>query len=537
MATAYDLVSSAYESIGRGAGDAEGVAFWTNALETGQISPEQFQQTFLSAAAGVTAPEYQQAANTARDLMSVGNPLPAPMPVDNSSFLAGQFQTQLGREPTADEVAYYSNQINTGRINQSQITHALNQSLEGQNYDTQYLTSVYRQMFGRNPDQEGFQYWLSQAQNDPQMTGDVVRSWIGAAAQGVDPVKYADVMLKQERAMQMASLEADPYGGRYATTSIYETPSDAVNLSQIGGKNVQFVSPVTQRPLVSQFNEGQFASQAGLDVLSAPNVNAAIQRAIASGTMDQTDYNNLYNDLRAARSMDDVYTALNKPQGQVVVDALYGFQVGEGKTLEQAQTEAGVRTPYIQQFGYYPSNMAVADVLEKAGVDYAFGPGAYAGYDTMMRQANVVTPQNFNRQMGNLINQIYGQANFVPTEITPGYYSERGFEPTFTPLGTAPTFRSGVAGYIPPSEVPRGFEFGVTPAMVPLQQFVPNPSFTPGTFNANATSYDALGNPVFGETANLMAQNEGYLGNPVIGYAADGSPIYSTNPAPTASSA
>lgn len=497
MATAYDLVSSAYESIGRGAGDAEGIAFWTNALETGQISPADFQQTFLGAAAGVTAPEYQQAANTARGLMGVGNPLPAAAPVDNSSFLAGQFQTQLGRQPTADEVAYYSNQINSGRITQPQITHALNQSLEGQNFDTQYLTSVYRQMFGRNPDQEGFQYWLSQAQNDPQMTGDVVRQWIGAAAQGIDPVRYADVMLKQERAIEMASLEADPYGGRYATTSIYELPTDAVNVSQIGGRNVQFVAPVTQEPIISQFNQGQFASRAGLDVLSAPAVNAAVQRALASGTMNQTDYNNLYNDLRDARSMDQVYEALNRPRAQVVVDALYGFQAGEGKTLEEAQTEAGVRTPYIQQFGYYPSNMAVADVLQRAGVDYAFGPGAYAGYDTMMRQANVVTPQNLNQQVGRLINQIYGQADFMPTPITPGYYSERGFEPTYTPLGTAPTFRSGVAGYVQPSFTPTGFEFGVTPAMVPNPQLTPVATFIPGRFDPNATGYDAQGNPIF----------------------------------------
>jgi hypothetical protein len=213
--------------------------------------------------------------------------------------------------------------------------------------------------------------------------------------------------------------------------------------------------------------------------------------------MNQTDYNNLYNDLRDARSMDQVYEALNRPRAQVVVDALYGFQAGEGKTLEEAQTEAGIRTPYIQQFGYYPSNMAVADVLQRAGVDYAFGPGAYAGYDTMTRQANVVTPQNLNQQVGRLINQIYGQADFVPTPITPGYYSERGFEPTYTPLGTAPTFRSGVAGYVQPSFTPTGFEFGVTPAMVPNPQLTPVATFIPGRFDPNATGYDAQGNPIF----------------------------------------
>jgi hypothetical protein len=208
--------------------------------------------------------------------------------------------------------------------------------------------------------------------------------------------------------------------------------------------------------------------------------------------------------------MDDIYGALNKPRAQVVVDALYGFQVGEGKTLEQAQTEAGVRTPYVQEFGYYPSNIAVADVLQKAGIEYPFGPEAFTGYDTMMTQENVVTPQNLRQNVANLINTIYGQANFVPTEITPGYYSERGFEPTFTPLGTAPTFRSGVAGYIPPSEVPRGFEFGTTPAMVPNPQLTPAATFVPGPFDLNQLSQTPID----------------YTQNPVIGYTANGQPIY-----------
>lgn len=485
MATAYDLVSSAYQSIGNINPDAEGLAYWTNALETGAISPEQFNQTFLTAAAGVTAPEYQQAAQTARNILS-GTSQPAP--IDNAGFLTGSFQSQLGRDPTADEIAYYSSQINSGKLNQNQVNLALNQSLEGQNFDTQYLTSVYRQMFGRNPEQEGFQYWMSQMQSNPEMQGDMIRQWIGAAAQGIDPVKYADVMIKQQRAMELASLEADPYGGRYATTDIYSVKDGYPNISYINGRPVQFVSPVTQQPLMSQFQTGAFASQAGLDVLSAPVVDAAIKRAMASGTLTDRDYQAMFNDLSRAKSMEDVYAAFNKPRAQVVVDALYGAQVGEGKTLEEAQREAGLRTPIVQQFGSYPANFAVADALKRAGIDYAFGPEAYQGYDTMMTPENVVTPQNFQSQLNKVLDMSFGGMNFVPTNVGGGYYSERGFEPGYTPIGEAPTFRSGVAGYTP--NIPTGLQFGTNVVQAPVNLF------TPGQFNPLATGYTQSGEPI-----------------------------------------
>lgn len=494
MATAYDLVSSAYQSIGNTTPDAEGVAYWTNALETGAISPEQFQQTFLTAAAGVTNPNLTQSVTNAQKLLESNygqQPTyqePTTTAVTPSSFLTGAFQNQYGRTPSADELAFYSGQMSSG-MTQNQVIENLNRSLEGQNFDTQYLTSMYRQMFGRNPEQEGFQYWMSQMQSRPEMQGELLRQWLGAAAQGIDPVKYADVMIKQQRAMELASLEADPYGGRYATTSIYGVKDGYPNISTINGIPIQFVSPVTQKPLMSQFQTGEFASQAGLDVLSAPVVNAAIQRALASGTMTQQDYDAMFKDLSGAKSMTDVYAALNKPRAQVIVDALYGLQVGEGKTLAEAQKEAGLRTPVVQGFDYYPANFAVADALKRAGIEYAFGPEAYQGYDTMMTPENVVTPENFQSQLGKVLDMSFGGMNYVPTNIGGGYYSERGLEQGYTPLGEGPTFRSGVAGYTP--NIPTGLQFGTSVVQAPINLF------TPGQFDPNATGYTQSGQPIF----------------------------------------
>ena len=38
--------------------------------------------------------------------------------------------------------------------------------------------------------------------------------------------------------MQLAALEADPYGGRYATQSIYDLLPNAVNVSNIGNRHL-----------------------------------------------------------------------------------------------------------------------------------------------------------------------------------------------------------------------------------------------------------------------------------------------------------
>lgn len=77
----YDqMVTNAYNSIGRtGFGDAAGnidragYDWWTNQLKTGAISPNDFNNRFLSGAASVTDPTYSQYANAARGLLNTQN--------------------------------------------------------------------------------------------------------------------------------------------------------------------------------------------------------------------------------------------------------------------------------------------------------------------------------------------------------------------------------------------------------------------------------------------------------------------------------
>lgn len=416
--------------------------------------------------------------------------------MDYNSFLQGIYQEQLGRDPDAGGLSYWLNQIESGAMTPSQVEQAINQSVEGQNFDTQYITSQYRSLFGRNPEQEGYQYWLSLAQSDPNASGDLLKNYIISGAQGTD-IGASQQALEQGyyTNLVLPSFESDPYAGRYTVESRYITDPNAYpNISYIGENMYQFMSPITQQPVISTFGSPySFAAQAGLDVLSAPQVDAAINLALKSGAMDQADYENLYKDLVQAQSMNDIYAAFNKPQAQVVVDALYGLQIGEAKTLAEAQKEAGVRQQYLDQFGYYPSNFAVADVLKRAGISYPFTQDQMNQMGDLYTPENVVTPENFQQQLGKVLNMSFGGGDYMATPVGPGYYSERGFETGFTPFGESPTFRSGVAGYTP--NLPTGFEFGALPVVAPIQ--TGPQGFQPGVFDQNATGYDQYGNPIF----------------------------------------
>lgn len=419
------------------------------------------------------------------------------------------YQEQLGRAPDVEGAQYWASQL-AGGASQNDVLNAINRSLEGQNFDTQYITSLYRQNLARNPEQEGFQYWLSEAQKAGYTPAQIQANLVEAAKaeQGTRGITTGTAFTD----MQLAALEADPYGGRYATQSIYDLLPDAVNVSRIGDLAAQFVSPVTQRPVISQYSEGGsqgFSANAGLDVLNAPAVQAAISRALSSGTMDQADYNTLVNDLTTARNVDDMYAAFNKPQGQVVIDAIYGQQTGEAKTLAEAQAEAAQRQAVLDAVdtGYYQGNFPLADAYTAAGLNYPFGTNAYTGYDTRTSEANVINDSNFNAQINNLLRsmtQQFGGANTAATPLTGQYYSETGLQPGYTPVGTeGTTFRSGVAGYIPQAELPTGFQFGAPPVNASFQQYRPG-AFQPAgvTTGGFITGYNADGTPIYSTYAD-----------------------------------
>ncbi len=438
----------------------------------------------------------------------------------------------------------------------------LNRSLEGQNFDTQFFTSTYRGLFNRNPEQEGFQYWMSLAQSNP-LSPDELVPYVQEAAINQDVASLQKALADGRYTnVSSPSLEADPYGGRFLTGSIYDIVDNAVNVSNIGGEQAQFVAPVTQMPVVSQFGgQTDFSAQGGVAVLNDPTTSASITRALNSGAMNMDDYGKLLDDLGAAKTIDDVFNALNKPKAELVLDPVYSIQLGQGKTLQEAQISAESMRPVLESMdqGFYPSNIALARQAQDMGVYTPFNEQAYTGYDTRTTTEDVLTAENAAQRAAGLQDYLYqniGTKEFMPTPMPYGYYSERGLETQFQPLtgqqGPSVTdLYTNILGRQPDTQGLQYYQslFGPTISPTELSTFIRNigegdvmnqagynqmlsqvqgaapmfrsgvfgytpmaptgfefgiqpitqqiPVFTPGVFNMNATGYDAMGNPTF----------------------------------------
>ncbi len=423
-----------------------------------------------------------------------------------NDLVAQLYREQLGREADPEGAAYWASQL-AGGASPEAVRQAFAQSLEGQNLLTQAITSAYRQNLARNPEQEGYQYWQSLAL-DQALSSEAIRNAIRDAAAREQTER--NILGQTFTEMDLPGLEADPYGGRYATTNIFDLPQDAVNVSTIGNRRAQFVAPITQQQFISQFGaDRSYSATPGQDVLSNPVVVATLQRSLNAGTLDQKGYEQIVKDLTTATDMEQVREAFNKPQARVIIDAIYGLQTGEDINAETARLEAADRQAVIDSLAlnYYPSNMMLAQEYANAGLQYPFGPEAYQGYDTMMRERDVVTPDNFNRRINELLTTLNQQFGGTDSMQTPGlgqYYSETGLQPGFTPFGTEGTmFRSGVAGYVPQSQLPTRFEFGAPPVNATFQQYRPG-AFQPEgvTTGGFITGYTQQGTPIYSTYAD-----------------------------------
>lgn len=158
-------------------------------------------------------------------------------------------QSQTGSAANFETIA---NALNSGATVQ-QVQSQLNQALQGQNFDTQGITSIYRQTVGRNPSQDEYQYFQSLGQSQG-LSADQLRNIVQSAAS----IERQQRGITQDFTnLTSADFEADPFGGRFATQSIYGLPANAVNVSNIDGRQVQFVNPITQLAVISNFtNKG-----------------------------------------------------------------------------------------------------------------------------------------------------------------------------------------------------------------------------------------------------------------------------------------
>ena len=173
------------------------------------------------------------------------------VPLTQAVTAASQYisQAQTGSNASAASIA---RALSSGATAQ-QVQNQLAQTTQGQNFDTQGITSAFRQSLGRNPSQDEFQYFQSLGQSQG-LSAEQLRGIVQSAA----------TIERQQRGITQdftnltsADLEADPFGGRFGTTSIYGLPANAVNVSTIDGRQAQFVNPVTQLAVISNYaNKG-----------------------------------------------------------------------------------------------------------------------------------------------------------------------------------------------------------------------------------------------------------------------------------------
>ena len=288
------------------------------------------------------------------------------------------YNTQFGRDATAQEAAEAQAYLTGGGTNTNQQksvrgTGILNQSLEGYNYDTQSIISGYRSALGRNPTQTEY---VSEM-----------------ATLGYDPFNPTVLGEAGKLSANVAALESDPFAGRYANanpygvydplTQTYKLDTTVPNISQtIQGNSVQFISPVTQQPIVTSFENGKLVVKEGVNTLTGEQAQSAINLALNTGALTGTEYKALTSSLASAKSMDDVYEAFSTPQAVAALDPNYGFQLGVGKTLEQAQdnstgVQALVDQIASQNGGNLPANFSVANLAKTTGVPFQFNQPTY----------------------------------------------------------------------------------------------------------------------------------------------------------------
>lgn len=308
------------------------------------------------------------------------------------------YNTQFGRGAEAAEIANAWEFLNGGGQVDQGIRN-LNNTQEGYNYDTQDIIAAYRQATGLNPTQE---------------------QYVSAMATlGLNNFDRGSLGGGKNTTANVAALESDPYAGRYAGYNPYDLPADAVNVStNILGDQVQFTNPVTQRPMVASFENGNLVVQDGVDTMTGAEAAAAVGLAMATGGMNQQDYSALQADLKAAKSMDDVYAAFSNPKAVVTLDPTFGMQTGVGKTREEAQTNGAGMNELIAELGLQtggnmPSNTLISNAAKEADVPYQFDQGLYDSLFSGQKpstQATKITPANLPPALTNIqggVNQFY----------------------------------------------------------------------------------------------------------------------------------
>ena len=273
-----------------------------------------------------------------------------------------------------------------------------------------------------------------------------------------------------------------------------DAAKDTPNVSQTAaGQYVQFVSPITQRPMFSGYtNDGQYRVYAGNDVLQPERVRQTVNLATQSGALSQADANRILEAISTPEKYRQItgnkdpqantlYALLADPKATVVLDAL-GVQIGEDADAAIAMDEKKARQDVVDRIreetgqDVNPSTIRQEQVAQQMNVRFPFtqdnltkDPLTGKPIRTFMTKAdvenNLFTYLNIptDKTIKNVFTQ--GLGTYDPTKpsgLTPG-----GGTPTTPPavVGTTGDFRGLAFPQARPTEV------GETPAMLGFQPY------------------------------------------------------------------
>jgi hypothetical protein len=405
------------------------------------------------------------------------------------------FAEQLGRAPEQGALDYYVGELAKGKTPQ-RISEEVDRTKEGFNYDTNNIISAYVKAFGRPPDQAGYQFYMGQEDKNLMNTVQMA-DFIKAGAKGVD-VKTLQDNPQGFLNATMSALEADTFGGMYAVDDPYlfseprlRAAADTPNVSQTAaGQYVQFVSPITQRPMFSGYtNDGQYRVFAGNDVLQPDRVRQAVNLATQSGSLTQADASRILDAISTPEKFREItgnqdpnanrlYALLAEPKANVVLDAL-GVQIGENADAALAMEESAARQQIVdrarEQTGQdiNPSTLSQEVVAKQMGARFPYpftqdnltkDPLTGKPIRTFMTKEDVENNlfTFLKIPTDKTIKNIYkeGLGTYDPTK--PGGLTPDGEAPTAPPavVGTTGDFRGLAFPQARPTEI------GETPAML-----------------------------------------------------------------------
>jgi len=347
------------------------------------------------------------------------------------------YNTQYGRDATAAEKENATKYLTTGGTSTGG-TGVLNYSTEGYNYDTQSVISGYRSALGRNPTQTEYVSEMAKL--------------------GYDPFNPSVLGTAGKLSATVAALESDPFAGRYANINpygIYDAATQTYNLGDslpnisknVMGNSVQFISPVTQKPIVTSFENGKLIVKEGENTLTGEQAQSAINLALNTKAIGGTEYKILLNSLQNAKSIDDVYKAFSTPEAVVALDPKYGFELGVGQTLNDAKkNSAGIQNvvDYIARTnaGNLPSNFDVNRLAAANKIPFQFGQSTFD--KSFLTDANKVIDTQAK--------EVTSQFNFNPANIYQQQITAGQFRDLFPSFGESKRLAQGLINERPSTQ-------------------------------------------------------------------------------------